>query len=277
MKVGALAWVLSVLFFVGFVSADSSAPKMTIIGNSIDLPLVAGYIDNYRAAGVDVQTISAQDLPAHMNDSLILILGGQHAPEGVGGIVDGILTEREKADVLASWDAKVIAILPGIWTPKQKVMVFAGYGKEQTRKLFGEAQGDILKSLRFNDTALPVNVTIAPVPVPPLDGTQPFTEVNAFEANSIIQTIPGVVVIDVRGTPFYAAGHIPGAINLPEHSLEKTFSSLDPGKTYLLTCGGNSESIAAGNFLSAHGFKSLYRLVDGYIAWRRAGFPREKG
>jgi rhodanese-related sulfurtransferase len=46
--------------------------------------------------------------------------------------------------------------------------------------------------------------------------------------------------------------------------------------TYLLYCGGNSQSIRVGTVMSQNGFTKLYRLVDGYVAWRRAGFPREK-
>ena len=268
--------LMVVVFSAVYAAAQSAGPSVTVVGNFIDLPLVFGYIDNYRALGVTVQTIPAKELPSHQNDSVIMILGGQHAPEGIGGIVDSILTPGEKAEVLSSPNAKILAIAANVWSKNQKVMVFAGYEKEQTRKLFGETQGDILKTLRFNDSAFAQNNTADLVPVPPIDPTQPFTEVDAYPANSIIKTIADVVIIDVRGAPFYAAGHIPGAISLPEREFSNSLNTLEKGKTYLLYCGGNSESIKAGNEMSAVGFKRLYRLVDGYLAWRRAGFPKVK-
>lgn len=138
-------------------------------------------------------------------------------------------------------------------------------------------QGDILKSLRFNDSAITENnASTVMASVPTLDVSQPFTEIDAYQANAVIRNIPGVVIIDVRGAPLYAAGHIPGAINMPEREFEQAVSSLDKGVAYLLYCGGNSQSIRVGTVMSQNGFIRLYRLVDGYVAWRKAGFPKEK-
>jgi len=267
---------LALLSIAAYAQAQSAPPQVTVLANSIDLSMSQGYVDTLKAIGFTVAVISAADLPSHQGDPLILVLGGPHAPEGVGKIVDSILTVGEKEEILNSTSSKVLVVLPSIWSQKQKVMVFAGYGKEQTRKLFGEAQGDIIKSLKFNDSSYIENYTGAAETVPPFDGTQPFTEVDAYQAAAIIRDVPGVMVIDVRGAPFYAAGHIPGAVNLPQRQFQDSLSRLDREGTYLLYCGGNSESIKAGNTLASLGFKKLYRLVDGYIAWRKAGYPRAK-
>lgn len=259
------------------VSSQSTTPQLTVLGNSIDLPLSQSYVDTLKSIGFNVQTISASDLQQHQGDQFITILGGPNAPEGVGKIVDDILTQKEKQEVLASPQAKSVYVISSLWADKQKIMVFAGYGKEQTRKAFGDAQGDIIKTLKFNDSAYIDNYTGEPVNVPPLDDTQPFTEINAYQANTLIKTQPGLGLIDVRGVPFYQAGHIPAAVNIPESKMEEgALRNLDKSKTYLIYCGGNSESIRAGNLMASEGFKSIYRLVDGYMAWRKAGFPREK-
>jgi rhodanese-related sulfurtransferase len=257
-------------------SAQSQTPQITILANSIDLPLSQGYIVTLNALGYGTQTITAADLPSHQGDPFIIILGGQHSPEGIGRIVDGLLTQKEKDAVLASSSSKTAVIIPSLWTGRQKIMIFAGYGKEQTRKVFGEAQGDIIKSLRFNDSAYLDNFSAGPVNVPPLDDTQPFTELDAYQANTLINTTAALHIIDVRGVPFYQAGHIPGAVNIPAREMDKNLARLDKSATYLLYCGGNSESITAANFLAASGYKNIYRLVDGYMAWRMAGFPRQK-
>lgn len=261
---------------IAFCALAQAASAITVVGNSIDLPLAEGFLDNYLAQGIPVETVSADEFQSHENDSLIMFLGGQNAPEGVGEIVGGILTEREKNELLNEPDARVLAIDSDVWAQGQKVMVFAGHGKEQTRRLFGDSQPDVLKGFRFNDSALPDNVSGPEVAVPALEPGQQFTELNANQANALMLAEPNIMVVDVRATPFYDAGHVPGAVNIPERKLLDVVDSLDKEKTYLLYCGGNSESIRAGNELSGLGFGRIYRLVDGYVAWRKAGFPRER-
>ena len=264
--------LLGILLLAASVYAE---PSVTIVANSIDLALNAGYIDNLRASGINSTTIAASELPSHKEDPNIYFLGGQNAPEGIGKIVGDLLTDSEKSDVTASHDAKTIVIIANQWAPHQKVMIFAGYEKEQTRKAFGDAQGDVMKSLRFSDSNYPQNNTAAEAAVPPLDATQPFTEITAQEAYAITKNVPDLKIIDVRGAPLYDAGHIPGAVNMPVRELTANVGTLSKDTTYLLYCGGNSESIKAGTVMASEGFKKIYRLVDGYMAWRKAGYPRE--
>jgi len=232
-------------------------------------------LDNLQASGINVAAITADQLSSHKNDPVILVLGGQNAPENVGAITNELMTDVEKKEVLASPDSKNVFIVLNPWAANQTVIIFAGYEKEQTRKAFSDAQGDLLKIFRFNESQYPTNSTVSSATVPSLNPTQPFTEVNAYEAKAIIGSIPNLEVIDVRGTAVYDAGHIPGAVSMPVRVIEQNTGTLSKDKTYLLYCGGNSESINAGNMLAAAGYKKIYRLVDGYMAWRRAGYPKE--
>lgn len=269
--------LLAGLLVFAFIIGQASSLMVTVVGNSIDTPLVQGYLENFRVEGLGVQTVTAGEFERHKTDPVILILGGQNAPEGVGEIAGGVMNPREKADVLSGRDSKVLVVVPNVWADRQRVMVFAGYGKEQTRSLFAETQGDLLKVLKFNETSMPDNfTTVFSVDVPSLDPSQPFTEVNALQADAIVRQVPDVIVMDVRGAPLYAVGHIPGAINLPEREFEQSLGTLEKDKTYLLYCGGNSQSIRVGNIMSQNGFTRLYRLVDGYMAWRKAGLPKAK-
>ncbi|MBD3388342.1 MAG: hypothetical protein GF416_04630 [Candidatus Altiarchaeales archaeon] len=113
------------------------------------------------------------------------------------------------------------------------------------------------------------------VMIPEIDGSKHYTEVDARQAKRIYDEVEGVVVVDVRGWPLYDAGHIPGAINIPEKEVEG-LGSLDKEATYLIYCGGNGQSIRVGEEMGRRGFKNVYRLVDGYAAWRREGYPKEK-
>jgi rhodanese-related sulfurtransferase len=252
-----------------------AAPTATIVCNSIDCAMNQGYFDNLASSGINITVIPVDDLPKHKEDPFIIILGGQNAPEGIGRLVSGLLNSREKNEIISTPDSKTTVVIYAPWVGKQKVLVYAGYGKEQTRKAFGDAQGDLMKSLRLNESVYPQNFTRKDVQIPPLDLQQPFTEVNAYEAYSIMQGIPNLEVIDVRGTAIYDMGHVPGAVNMPVRVIEQNLGALSKDKTYLIYCGGNSESIKAGTILSAAGYTKLYRLVDGYMAWRKAGYPKE--
>jgi rhodanese-related sulfurtransferase/DNA-binding transcriptional ArsR family regulator len=87
-----------------------------------------------------------------------------------------------------------------------------------------------------------------------------------------------VTVLDVRPAEEYAAGHLPGAINIPLKELEKNLSRLPTGQEIVAYCRGPYcvlafEAVAR---LRAKGFKAQ-RLEDGLPEWRLAGLPVEGG
>ena len=85
-----------------------------------------------------------------------------------------------------------------------------------------------------------------------------------------------VTVLDVRPPEEYAAGHLPGAINIPLNELEKNLARLPGGEEVVAYCRGPYcvlafEAVAK---LRAKGFKAR-RLQDGLPEWRLAGLPVE--
>ncbi len=85
-----------------------------------------------------------------------------------------------------------------------------------------------------------------------------------------------VTVLDVRPTGEYAAGHIPGAINLPIDELERQLAELPPGREVIAYCRGPYcvfafEAVA---LLRARGVEAR-RLEGGYPEWKAAGLPLE--
>lgn len=83
-----------------------------------------------------------------------------------------------------------------------------------------------------------------------------------------------VIVVDVRPPAEYAAGHIQGAINLPNDELEARLAELAPGADVVAYCRGRYCVLApkAVRVLRAHGYNAR-PLAGGMPEWRRAGLP----
>jgi rhodanese-related sulfurtransferase len=87
-----------------------------------------------------------------------------------------------------------------------------------------------------------------------------------------------VVVLDVRPTEEYAAGHIPGSMSVPLTDLEDQMQQLPAGVDVVAYCRGPYCVMApeAITRLRAAGFTAL-RLEGGFPEWRRAGLPVATG
>ncbi len=90
-----------------------------------------------------------------------------------------------------------------------------------------------------------------------------------------------VTVLDVRPPEEYAAGHVPGAVNIPLHELEDRLEELNTPESENLEivayCRGPHCVLAfdAVARLREKGMKAR-RLEDGYPEWKVAGLPVEK-
>lgn len=85
-----------------------------------------------------------------------------------------------------------------------------------------------------------------------------------------------VTLIDTRPKEEFAAGHLPGAINLPLSELKRRLRELPRDQQIVAYCRGpycvlSYEAVAE---LRKRGFKAS-RLEDGYPEWKAAGLPVE--
>ncbi len=85
-----------------------------------------------------------------------------------------------------------------------------------------------------------------------------------------------VTVLDVRPPEEFAAGHLPGAVNIPIHELEKRLGELPKRKEVVAYCRGPYclMSYDAVQLLRKKGLKAR-RLEAGLPEWRLAGRPME--
>jgi rhodanese-related sulfurtransferase len=90
------------------------------------------------------------------------------------------------------------------------------------------------------------------------------------------------VFLDARKPEDYAAGHIPGAVNLYPEEFDavapRVLPRLDPAREYVLYCTGSecdlSHELAAK--LSQQGFGDLKVFFGGWPEWQKAGYPVER-
>ena len=100
-------------------------------------------------------------------------------------------------------------------------------------------------------------------------GVEEFEKLRADKKN---------VVLDVRTPEEFAAGHIPGAINIDVNApgFAKKVEAMDRNQTYLVHCAAGRRSARACEAMNKLDFPKLYNLEGGMKAWEKAGNKAEK-
>ncbi len=104
-----------------------------------------------------------------------------------------------------------------------------------------------------------------------------------------LQTIPGiglhdltdavaarrVALLDVRGHAEWAAGHLPGALNLPLGDLQERLAELPRGRPLVVHCQAGARAAMAASILLARGVPEVRLYGAGFAEWSAAGYPTE--
>ncbi|MGH8621337.1 MAG: rhodanese-like domain-containing protein [Burkholderiales bacterium] len=103
-------------------------------------------------------------------------------------------------------------------------------------------------------------------------------EVGAIEAVQLINR-RDAVVLDVRDTGDYAAGHIAGARHVPEARLAERIKELEKyrSRPIIVSCSSGSRAPSVARMLRKNGFAEAFALRGGIAAWQQANLPLEKG
>ena len=108
---------------------------------------------------------------------------------------------------------------------------------------------------------------------------EPFKRIDVDEAKRLIDE-GKVRVIDVREPDEWTSGHIPQAthiplpqiVNNPEQSLKG-----DTEQPVVFVCAAGQRSAVASEVAAMLGYKEIYNLEGGTIAWIRSGKPVDTG
>jgi len=100
-----------------------------------------------------------------------------------------------------------------------------------------------------------------------------ITQVSATDAVKLINK--GAIVVDVRTTDAYEAGHIVNARNVPLTGLPDKLLK-HKKKILLAVCDTGATSGKAVNLLRRTGYEKVFSLKDGLRGWQGENYPLVK-
>ena len=100
------------------------------------------------------------------------------------------------------------------------------------------------------------------------------SEVGTFEAVQLINR-RDAIVLDVRETGDFDAGHIAHARHVPEAQLTERMRELEKFKArpIIVTCRTGTRAPGVASALRQRGFQEAVALRGGIAAWQQAGMP----
>lgn len=84
-----------------------------------------------------------------------------------------------------------------------------------------------------------------------------------------------LVVLDVRSPEEFAAGHVPGAINIPYDRIAERLMDVPRDKDVVVYCQSGRRAGIAAQVLAEHGYTRLFHLEGDIAAWKASGRPLE--
>lgn len=129
-------------------SAPTTPPtqkiRIVVLANSIDYGNAESFFGFLKNIGIDVIHSTAADFEQYKNEKFIVILGGPDAYDGIGEIVQEILTEDEQNAIREKGNRKKYTkINPWKLRPGQRVTILAGSDRIQTKKSHEENKEEV--------------------------------------------------------------------------------------------------------------------------------------
>lgn len=95
-----------------------------------------------------------------------------------------------------------------------------------------------------------------------------YVKISQEQARELMVRIPGALVLDVRRTDEYAAGHLPGAVCVPNEDIQagKLDALPDKDRLLLIYCRSGRRSKEAAEVLAKAGYLNVYEF-GGIIDW----------
>lgn len=109
----------------------------------------------------------------------------------------------------------------------------------------------------------------------------PFGQVSEIAPRELVAKLgngAGLQLLDVREPVEFRQGHIKGARNVPLHDLPRKLKTLglDTSRPVVAICLSGHRSIPAYRLLRLSGYRQVYSLSGGMLAWRSDHLPTAK-
>jgi rhodanese-related sulfurtransferase len=99
---------------------------------------------------------------------------------------------------------------------------------------------------------------------------------TAADLEAAIRSGQAPPIVDVRSEEEFREGHIPGAINVPFHSVASRWPVALTARRVVMYCGHGPRARIARALLRLRGAGGV-ELLDGHMSgWRREGRPEER-
>lgn len=100
--------------------------------------------------------------------------------------------------------------------------------------------------------------------------------ISAREAKVLLDSNKNVYLLDVRTPQEYSQGRLAGSVLIPIGEFERRVREVPKNRIIIVYCAVGSRSKSAAGFLSQLGYKDVYNMTDGIVAWYRNGFPVQR-
>ena len=96
-----------------------------------------------------------------------------------------------------------------------------------------------------------------------------YQHITADEAKALMDSEEGYIILDVRTEEEYAAGHIEGAILIPDYEIQEKAEEIIPDKSQLILvyCRSGRRSKNAAGTLASLGYTNV-KEFGGIIDWK---------
>jgi len=115
--------------------------------------------------------------------------------------------------------------------------------------------------------------------VSPAQQATPMPQVAQVSPDALLQMQAkkdaSLLLLDVRTPEEFAAGHIPGAVNIPYDQVAAHLGEIPKGDEVVLYCHSGRRAGLATEVLAANGYKKLAHLQGDMQGWQNAGRPVE--
>lgn len=101
-----------------------------------------------------------------------------------------------------------------------------------------------------------------------------FSHLSVDEVNSKRHD-ENIIVIDIRDSEAYQAGHIPGAVHFDKNELNTFMQNTDKKQAIIFYCYRGISCQTVAQYFSEQGFTEIYSMDGGFEAWQQR-YPADK-